>query len=270
VATAAVVRAWAAVGAAAAARLIALCLLSGAALADEGGVSFWLPGTFGSFAAVPGEAGWSMPASYYHSDADGSPSDLLLVTPSYGLPQPIAGAQATLGVGTRIGSSVVGDLYPSLTLRTRDGVHHYMTYTMIGVPSGASPLGTDHWSLDGGGGYTYLDYPTGREFSAVLGFTYNFRNPDTDYRNGLSAHLDWAASQFISRQWNVGVVGYFYGQLAADSGPGESKSRVSAIGPQLGYRLERWYLNLKGYYEWNARNRPEGWNAWLTLAAPLK
>ena len=27
------------------------------ARADEGGVSFWLPGEFGSFAAVPGEPG---------------------------------------------------------------------------------------------------------------------------------------------------------------------------------------------------------------------
>jgi hypothetical protein len=26
------------------------------------------------------------------------------------------------------------------------------------------------------------------------------------------------------------------------------------------------YLNLKGYYEFEAENRPEGWNVWLTLA----
>ena len=30
-----------------------------AALADEGGVSFWLPGLFGSLAAVPGTPGFS-------------------------------------------------------------------------------------------------------------------------------------------------------------------------------------------------------------------
>ena len=28
--------------------------------ADEGGVSFWLPGQFGSFAAVPSEPGFSL------------------------------------------------------------------------------------------------------------------------------------------------------------------------------------------------------------------
>src|SRR5262249_1919587 len=37
------------------------------AIADEGGASFWLPGTFGSFAAVPAEPGWSTETVYYHS-----------------------------------------------------------------------------------------------------------------------------------------------------------------------------------------------------------
>ena len=31
------------------------------AAADEGGVSFWLPGQFSSFAAMPGDPGWSLP-----------------------------------------------------------------------------------------------------------------------------------------------------------------------------------------------------------------
>src|SRR5271168_1883370 len=37
-----------------------------AALADEGGVSFWLPGQYGSFAAVAPEPGWSMPFVFYN------------------------------------------------------------------------------------------------------------------------------------------------------------------------------------------------------------
>ena len=38
-----------------------------AAYADEGGVSYWLPGRFSSLAAVPGVPGWSMAAVYYHT-----------------------------------------------------------------------------------------------------------------------------------------------------------------------------------------------------------
>jgi hypothetical protein len=42
------------------------------AAADEAGVSFWLPGQYGSFAAVPSEPGWSFESSYYHASADDS------------------------------------------------------------------------------------------------------------------------------------------------------------------------------------------------------
>jgi hypothetical protein len=37
------------------------------AKADEGGVSFWIPGFFGSLAAAPQQAGWSLTTMYYHT-----------------------------------------------------------------------------------------------------------------------------------------------------------------------------------------------------------
>src|SRR5262245_11582771 len=53
-------------GAAAIATLLALP--NDAARADEGGVSFWIPGFFGSLAAVPQQApGWSVTTVYYHT-----------------------------------------------------------------------------------------------------------------------------------------------------------------------------------------------------------
>lgn len=50
--------------------LAALALAAGAApaSADQGGVSFWLPGSFGSFAATPLTPGWSWATIYLHSD----------------------------------------------------------------------------------------------------------------------------------------------------------------------------------------------------------
>src|ERR1700747_3565573 len=36
-------------------------------LADEGGVSFWVPGFFGSLAAAPQVPGWSLATIYYHT-----------------------------------------------------------------------------------------------------------------------------------------------------------------------------------------------------------
>ena len=49
---------------------VATITAGGVARADESGVSFWLPGQMGSFAAVPGEPGWSLPLVYYHTSAD--------------------------------------------------------------------------------------------------------------------------------------------------------------------------------------------------------
>ena len=86
----------------------------------------------------------------------------------------------------------------------------------------------------------HLPQPAERaEFSAVLGFTYNFENTSTNYKNGIDSHLDWAVSQFLSANWEVGVVGYVYYQLTGDSGTGAKlgafKSKVASIGPEVGY-----------------------------------
>jgi hypothetical protein len=43
-----------------------MVLVSQAAMADEAGVSFWLPGFFGSLAAAPQQPGWSLADIYYH------------------------------------------------------------------------------------------------------------------------------------------------------------------------------------------------------------
>jgi hypothetical protein len=40
--------------------------------ADENGVSFWVPGFFGSLAATPQQPGWSLAWIYYHTDVSGS------------------------------------------------------------------------------------------------------------------------------------------------------------------------------------------------------
>src|SRR5215510_4321090 len=37
------------------------------AVADEGGVSFWVPGLFGSLAATPQQPGWSFTSIFYHT-----------------------------------------------------------------------------------------------------------------------------------------------------------------------------------------------------------
>ena len=173
-----------------------------------------------------------------------------------------------------------GDVVPQFNVRWNHGVHNWMTYITGDIPVGAydssrlSNIGIGHGAIDGGGGYTYLNPMTGHEFSAVLGFTYNFENQSTQYQNGIDMHLDWGASQFVTKQLQLGLVGYVYKQLSCDSGSGDRvgcfESQVFSVGPQIGYIIPlstelQGYVNLKAYKEFGAKHRPEGWNAWLTF-----
>jgi hypothetical protein len=310
------------------------------ALADEGGVSFWLPGFFGSLAAAPQEPGWSLTSIYYHTSVSAGAdvakareitigripvnlnanlsasldarADLGLLLPSYTFATPVFGGQLSvgaIGIYGRVDTSLAGtisgalatplgtfpfsrfdsindsvwgfgDVLPLATLRWNAGVHNYMTYITGDVPVGAydstrlSNIGIGHGAIDAGGGYTYFNPQTGHEFSGVLGFTYNFENRSTQYQNGVDMHFDWGASQFLTKQFQAGLVGYVYQEVGCDSGSGDRvgcfQSRVVGVGPQLGFIIPlttatQGYLNIKGYKEFAAQNRPDGWNTWVTF-----
>jgi hypothetical protein len=156
-----------------------------------------------------------------------------------------------------------------------------MIYGLGDIPVGdydsarLANLGLGHGAIDGGLGYTYLNPANRLEFSAVVGMSYNFINPSTHYQNGLDAHLDTGASYFLTKQLNVGLLGYYFQQITGDHGAGAQLggfiSRDAGIGPQLNYFFPvtdkiQGYVNVKAYREFAAENRPEGWNVWLTIA----
>ena len=308
-----------------------------AARADENGISFWIPGFFGSLAAAPQQPGWSLAMIYYHTDVSASgdaalsreisigrfnptlnvnvnanihgQGDLGFVAPSYVFATPFLGGQASatlLGAYGRndaalngtIGGTLAGlplpnrmidlqqatwgftDVIPQFAVRWNAGVNNYMTYITGDVPVGLyhssnlANTGLGHSALDGGAGYTYFDPTTGHEFSAVLGFTGNFENTSTNYTSGIDMHLDWGASQFLTKQVQIGLVGYAYDQITPDRGCAPIicpfESRVFGVGPQLGYIFPagtlQGYVNVKAYREFDNNARPDGWNAWLTLS----
>jgi hypothetical protein len=96
------------------------------ARADEGGLSFWLPGLFGSFAAAPGTPGLSIATFYYHPFVTSSGGktflqggrfeagiqgrgDLVGLGPTWIFATPVLGGQASvslLGVGGRNWASI--------------------------------------------------------------------------------------------------------------------------------------------------------------------
>jgi hypothetical protein len=227
-----------------------------------------------------------------------------MFTPTYVFENPVLGAQAAVGLSTLFGRNKtsasatltgpggmtlfgarsddvvgIGDLAPHASLSWNRDAHNAMVYVTGNIPVGAysttrlSALGLGYWAIDAGAGYTYYNEESGFEWSAVLGLTYNFTNPHTNYRSGIDAHLDWAISPYVSDRMHFGAVGYFYHQLTADSGAGallgDFKSRVAGIGPQIGFFFEVGdrpaYLNFKAYHEFNAKHRLHGWTAWVTL-----
>jgi hypothetical protein len=314
----------------------AIAMTTSNAKADEGGVSFWVPGLFGSLAAAPQQPGWSFASTYYHTSVSAggdvaaarqfeigafrptatvnlnanlnSRVDIDFLTLGYVFATPVLGGQlgvsmaglggsnttsvngtltASIGpfTATRIGSigdarDGFGDLYPMATLRWNAGVNNFMLYMTGDIPVGLynstnlANFGDGHGAIDGGFAYTYFNPQTGHEFSVTTGFTGNFTNPATNYTNGIDWHLDWGASQFLTKQFQIGAVGYVYRQLTADSGQlpilGPNLSQVVGIGPQLGYLFPiagmQGYVNAKAYFEFDAERRASGWNTWLTFS----
>ena len=282
--------------------------------ADEGGSGYWLPGSFAWQAAVPSAIGFTIETSYYHATQSTDPSlnvsrgnnlisglytssNFLMVTPTYAMATPRIGGQLELSLTFQMGNytaadagtttadsmTAMGDLSPAVAQKWVSGAHNFMAYAAGNVPVGSydpsrlATTGLGHWAVDGGAGYTYYDDKSGREFSAVLGLTYNFMNPITAYQSGIDLHLDLSASQALNDKFYAGVVGYIYNQITGDSGSGAVlgafTSRVVGVGPQVGYNFSLGgrdvQMNARAYYEVAGLNRPEGWNAWLTFTIAL-
>jgi hypothetical protein len=134
-------------GAAAGTGLCTLILAGSAApaFADEGGLSFWLPGTFGSLSATPATPGWSWATFYIHTDVASAAGaqfprggrvdvgvsgrgDLVGFGPTYVFATPVLGAQLSaslLGIAGRSEASaalsLTGPLGNTIALsRTQD------------------------------------------------------------------------------------------------------------------------------------------------------
>jgi hypothetical protein len=113
--------------------LIAIAGMTGAARADEGGVSFWVPGLFGSLAAAPQVPGWQFAAINYYTNVSASgtvaasreitigklnptvnvnananlhaQADLALLIPSYVFATPVFGGQFVVSMLAAAGTN---------------------------------------------------------------------------------------------------------------------------------------------------------------------
>jgi hypothetical protein len=234
-------------------------------------------------------------------------SDLVALAPTYTFATPVLGGQMVVGMSGQYGRAAAsiagtltatagpivvtrsgilegsltsyGDLAPFAELLWNYGVNNYMAYVTGNIPVGdydpmrLPNIGLGHGAIDVGGAYTYFNQATGNEISGVAGFTYNLKNPDTQYQSGIDLHFDWGASHLLTKQLFVGIAGYAYKQITDDFGQnpilGGFRSRIFGVGPQIGYSFPvgdmQGSLNLRGYGEFGAANRPSGLNTWLTF-----
>lgn len=200
-------------------------------------------------------------------------ADALLNTPR-GVP---------IAVGFGKDNTAFGDPVMGATLGWHSGKLHYSLATLVNIPVGqwefGNPvsIGFHRFAVDETGALTYLDPKSGLELSGAAGVTFNVKNHDTDYKTGTEVHFVWAAMKHLSHTASVGLHGYAYKQIGADSGSGALlgpfKGRVFAAGPALDYTFKIGktpvVTNLRYLHEFGVENRMKGDVGFFNLAIPL-
>jgi hypothetical protein len=172
----------------------ALALCPEISRADEGGVSFWLPGRYASFAAAPQVPGWALGVIYYHTNVAAfgnvaaskeiivgripanvnvnlnlslaGQGDLIVLAPSYTFAQPVLGGQLSLSVSSWFGrdtASIAGTLTASTgsVFATRTG----MIEDALTSYGDIVPTATLRWNS---GVNNFMTYLTGDTLSATM------------------------------------------------------------------------------------------------------
>ena len=215
---------------------------------------------------------------------------------AFSLLWPIGGP--TVNAGGRLSSSLLGisasgaqsdsvftfgDPAASASIGWHAGNYHWNTALTGFLPLGDYRYGAlanvanHRWAADVTGSFTWFDPKIGLDLSLAVGATFSQENAATQYKTGDEFHLEWAATQYLSKEFSIGAVGYFYRQFTPDSGAGavfgQFMGQVAAVGGTLGYNFKVGNYpiaaRVKVYSEFAVRNRLEGTAGFFTLSVPL-
>lgn len=226
---------------------------------------------------------WITPAKVFGGDVGvslttpfGAPrinASLLVNSPRFG----------PIGVSASDNETNVSDFFLNSFIGWHAGNFHWQVGVGGVIPSGTyvpgqlSNASLNRPAVDVFSTFTWLDPTIGWDLSAAVGVTFNQANTATNYTTGDEFHLEWAATKYITKQFTIGLVGYYYQQFTPDSGPGAVlggfEGRVVALGGSLGYTFEAGKLpistRIKIFREFDAVNRQEGTVSYFTVSLPL-
>ncbi len=150
------------------------------------------------------------------------------------------------------------------------------------APTGSYELGRlantgkNFWTIEPTVGFMYFGQKNGFEASIFTGYDFNSENEDTDYQSGDQFHVDGTIAQHFPLAGGlvgVGVNGYWYEQVTADSGDGAAfgafKGSTAGLGPVLSYVRKIGKVDVlaevKWLHEMETRKRLEGDYIWAKV-----
>jgi hypothetical protein len=124
---------------------------------------------------------------------------------------------------------------------------------------------------------TWLQPKYGQEVSISMGYTVNFMNPATQYTTGQEFHLEYFLGQHLPKGFALGLGGYIYNQMTADTGSGAKlgafHGQTIALGPCLTFNTKiaghAVGLNARYYNELKVVNRFDGQAFFMTMSLGL-
>lgn len=133
-------------------------------------------------------------------------------------------------------------------------------------PTAVLNVGRNYWAFDTQIGLTWFHKETGTEISVLPGIMFNTTNAATDYRTGTEFHLDFMLNQFVMPSLALGLQGYWYKQIAGDSGSGATlgafMGEAFGLGPAVMWVPEstkgRYAVILKWTHDISQTNRLNG------------
>lgn len=246
----------------------------GAVLSDveiEARINFATPTWVTPFEIFGGNLGFAIAIPF------GTPrvsAGALIAAPRLGRAFGLSLRDATFNIGDPVLTSFVG---------WHAGNFHWQVGAAISVPAGAyqdgqlSNVAFNRWIGDVYAAATWLDPKIGLDISTTIGFEINGTNEATDYRSGNAFHADLAITQYLTKEFSIGVIASHYQQVSGDGGAGASlgpyKGRVTAVGGSVGYNIDvagtPVSTRLRVMREVSVENRAQGTSVMVSVAFPL-